>query len=74
MDEKLINQLAPLIKDMRAWNAFITLMNYHEDKTLKVFRGSVTAEEALKVAAVFKFIQELKGQQKLWLDIQKEMK
>lgn len=71
MNDKFFMRVAPLVKNMEAWNAFVALIEHEIDKSLSKLRGKPNSEEALRISAEYSLLNRLLDRQKLILDAEK---
>ena len=60
MNDRFLNEVSPIIKDKVAWDAFLAILAYEENKTLAKLNGPKEIDELYRINAVYTFIQQLK--------------
>lgn len=71
MTVKDLNKVAGLIKDIRAWEAFLHVLDMEEAKLVGKLISDLTAEELIRLNAEYKLIQRLRKTRDTWLSMEK---
>ena len=73
MNKQFINDIAPIIKDMRVWNAFVILINHQLDKTVAELEGKHSSDDLIRISAKYSLLQQLLKQQEIILNAEKSL-
>ena len=68
-----LNKIAPLIKNMEAWNAFLLLLQHEEAKLLLAMVRKPNTEELWRIAGKCELLQQLKRTQEKLIALEKEL-
>jgi len=71
MDKMYFNAVAPLVKNMEAWKAFLVLLEHQKSLVLKQLIGKPNAEEALRLSAEYSMLERLSRQQDIIINAEK---
>ena len=71
MTVKDLNKVAGLIKDIRAWEAFLHVLDMEEAKLVGKLISDLSTEELLRLNAEYKLIQRLRKTRDTWLSMEK---
>ncbi len=72
MNRKFFTDIAPLLRDKIAWDAFIVLLEYYESKEIKKLQGVQPTDELIRVNGVLTFLQHLKTSRDNMISAEKE--
>lgn len=60
MNKQFIASILPIIRDKQVWDAFVSILDYEEQKIVDKLKGPKPQEDLIRINAEYTLIQNMK--------------